>query len=82
MQGVVKAEGEGAEWTEGLMAAAVSEQGSPEVIIQDVGPRSFWKKVLVCFDGSAGRTEEMNSDIIFFFFSYFILIYYIVLTHF
>lgn len=59
VQCVVKAKRESAEWAEGLVAAAVSEQGSPEVVIQDVGPRSFWKKVLVGFDGSAGRTEEM-----------------------
>lgn len=63
MQGVVKTEGEGAERTEGLVAAAVGEQSPPEVIIEDVGPRSFWKKVLVGFDGSTGKTEEMKSDI-------------------
>lgn len=58
VQYVVKAKGESAEWAERLVAAAVSEQGSPEVVIQDVGPRSFWEKVLVGFDGSAGKPED------------------------
>lgn len=58
VQGVVQAEREGAERTEGLVAAAVNEQGAPEVVVQDVGPRSFRKKVLVGLDGSAGKSEE------------------------
>lgn len=58
VQGVVEAEGEGAERTEGLVAAAVCEQGPPEVIVQDVGPRSLREKVLVGLDGSAGGGEE------------------------
>lgn len=60
MQGVVEAEGEGAERTEGLVAAAVSEQGAPEVIVQDVGPRSLRKKVLVGLDGSAKRSRRTS----------------------
>lgn len=58
VQGVVEAEGEGAEWPEGLVAAAVSEQGAPEVVIEDVGPRSLRKKVLVGFDGSTTRSRR------------------------
>lgn len=60
VQGVVEAEGEGAERTEGLVAAAVGEQGAPEVIVQDVDPRSLRKKVLVGLDGAAGGAEEIN----------------------
>ncbi len=55
---VVKAEGEGAERTEGLVAAAVSEQGAPEVVIQDVGPWGLREEVLVGLDGSAERSRE------------------------
>lgn len=58
VQGVVEAEGEGAERTEGLVAAAVSEQGAPEVVVQDVGPWSLRKKVLVGLDGSAERSRR------------------------
>lgn len=67
VQGVVKAEGEGAEWAEGLVAAAVSEQGAPEVVIQDVGPRSFRKKVLVGLDGSTtgSRRNKLSLTIKF-----------------
>lgn len=61
VQGVVEAEGEGAERAEGLVAAAVSEQGAPEVIVQDVGPRSLGEKVLVGLDGSAGGGEEKTT---------------------
>lgn len=60
VQGVVEAEGEGAEWTERLVAATVSEQGAPEVVIQDVGPGSLGKKVRVGLDGSAGRTKGIS----------------------
>lgn len=41
-QDVVEAEREGAERTEGLVAAAVGEQSAPEVIIQDIRPRGVW----------------------------------------
>lgn len=58
VQGVVEAEGEGAERTEGFVAAAVGEQGAPEVVIQDVGPRGLRKKVLVGLDGSAKRSRR------------------------
>lgn len=58
VQGVVEAEGEGAEGAEGLVAAAVSEQGAPEVVVQDVGPRGLRKKVLVGLDGSAERSSR------------------------
>lgn len=57
VQGIVEAEGEGAERAEGLVAAAVSEQGAPEVIVQNVGPRSLGKKVLVGLYGSTGRSR-------------------------
>lgn len=42
MQGIVESEGEGAEWPEGFVTAAVGEQCPPEVVIQDVGPRGVW----------------------------------------
>lgn len=61
VKGVVEAEGEGAEWAEGLVAAAVGEQGAPEVVIEDVGPRSVWEEVLVGLYGSAERKKEINS---------------------
>lgn len=57
VQGVVEAEGEGAERAEGLVAAAVGEQGAPEVIVQDVGPRSLGEEVLVGLDGSTTRSR-------------------------
>ena len=60
MQGVVEAEGEGAERAEGLVAAAVGEQGAPEVVVEDVGPRRLRKEVLVGLDGSAGGAEKIN----------------------
>lgn len=60
VQGVVEAEGEGAEWTERLVAATVSEQSAPEVVIQDVGPGSLREKVLVGLDGSAERTKGIG----------------------
>lgn len=55
MKGVVEAEGEGAERPEGLVAAAVGEQGSPEVVVQDVGPRRLRQEVLVGLDCPAER---------------------------
>lgn len=58
MQGVVEPEGEGAERAEGLMAAAVGEQGAPEVVVQDVGPRGLREKVLIGLDGPAGEKEK------------------------
>lgn len=58
VQGVVEAEGQGAERTVGLVAAAVSEQGAPEVVKQDVGPRRLGEKVLVGLNGSAEGAEE------------------------
>lgn len=57
VQGIVEAEGQGAEWAEGLVAAAVSEQGAPEVIVQNVGPRSLGEKVLVGLNGSTARSR-------------------------
>lgn len=60
VEGVVEAEGEGAEGTEGLVAAAVGEQGAPEVVIQDVGPGSHRKEVLVGLNGPAGEGGEIN----------------------
>lgn len=61
VEGVVEAEGERAERAEGLVAAAVREQGAPEVIVQDVGPRRLRKEVLVGLDGSAGRRTDKIS---------------------
>lgn len=65
VEGVVEAEGERAEWTEGLVAAAVSEQGSPEVVIQNVGPGRRRKKVLVGLNSSAGEGEDTESWSVF-----------------
>lgn len=65
MQGVVEAEGEGAEWAEGLVAAAVSEQRAPEVVVQDVGPRGLGMKILVGLDGSTAKSRENTSTLIF-----------------
>lgn len=64
VQGVVEAEGEGAERAEGLVAAAVGEQGAPEVIIQDVGPRSLREEVLVGLDGSAKRKRGKEKTLL------------------
>lgn len=55
VHGVVEAEGEGAEGPEGLVAAAVRQQGAPEVVIQDVGPRRLREKVLVALDGATAK---------------------------
>lgn len=57
MQGVVEAKGEGAEWTERFVAAAVGQLGSPEVVVQDVGPRTLAQEVLVRLNGSTERTN-------------------------
>ncbi|TNN44596.1 hypothetical protein EYF80_045198 [Liparis tanakae] len=46
VQRVVEAEGERAQGAVGLVAAAVREQGAPEVVKQDVGPRRLGKQVL------------------------------------
>lgn len=80
VQGVVEAEGEGAEWTEGLVAAAVSEQGAPEVVIQDVGPWSLWDEVLVGLDGSAKRSRRNKSFLTIKFHQVLSLLYNVVLT--
>lgn len=55
---VVEAEGEGAERPVGLVAATVSEQRSPEVIIEDICPGSFWKQVLIGLDCTAVEGEK------------------------
>lgn len=55
VNGVVETEGEGAEGTERFVAAAVGEQGAPEVVVQDVGPWSVWEEILVCLDGSTEK---------------------------
>lgn len=55
VHGVVETEGEGAERAERFVAAAVGEQGAPEVVVQDVGPRSIREEILVCLDGSTGK---------------------------
>jgi len=65
VQGVVEAEGEGAEGAVGLVTAAVSKQGAPEVVKQDVGPRSLRKQVLVGLNGSAKRSRKINCFYIF-----------------
>lgn len=57
-QGMVEAEGEGAEGPVGLMAAAMREQGAPEVIVEDVGPGGFWKQVLVGLDCTAAMRTK------------------------
>lgn len=62
MQGVVEAEGEGAERAEGLVAAAVSEQRAPEVIVQDAGPRGLSLKILVGLDGPTAESRENTSE--------------------
>lgn len=59
MQGVVEAEGQCAEGTEGLVAATVGEQGSPEVVIEDVGPRGLREEVLVGLDGSTENKKKV-----------------------
>lgn len=61
VQGVVEAEGEGAERAEGLVAAAVSEQRAPEVVVQNVGPRGLGMKVLVGLDGSTAESRDNTS---------------------
>lgn len=57
---VVEAEGEGAEGAERLVAAAVGQQGAPEVIEQDVGPRRLWEKILVGLDGATVKNTTNN----------------------
>lgn len=54
---VVQAEGQGAEGPVGLVAAAVGQQGSPEVIVKDVGPGRLRKQVLIGLNGSAGKRK-------------------------
>lgn len=58
VHGVVEAEGEGAEGAEGLVAAAVGQQGAPEVIEQDVGPRRLREKILVGLDGATVKNRR------------------------
>ena len=60
VQGVVEAEGERTERSEGLVAAAVGEQGAPEVVIEDVGPRRLWKQVLVGLDRTAVNEKRSS----------------------
>lgn len=55
VQGVVEAEGEGAEGPEGLVAAAVGQHGAPEVVVQDVGPRRLREEILVGLDGATAK---------------------------
>ena len=62
-KGMVEAEGEGAERAVGLVAAAVGEQGAPEVVVEDVDPRGVGEKVLVGFDcAAAGRRREQEGE--------------------
>lgn len=60
MHGVVEAEGEGAERPEGLVAAAVRQQGAPEVVVQDVDPRGLREKILVGLDGATAKHRTNN----------------------
>lgn len=55
---MVEAEGEGAEGPVRLMAAAVCEQGAPEVIVKDVYPGGLWKQVLISLDCTAVKRKE------------------------
>lgn len=55
---MVETEGEGAEGPVGLVAAAVSEHGAPEVIVEDICPGSLWQQVLIGLDCSAVKGEE------------------------
>lgn len=57
---VVEAEGEGAEGAEGFVAAAVRQQGAPEVVVQDVGPRRLREKILVGLDGATAKNRTTN----------------------
>lgn len=54
-QGIVDAKGECTEWPIGLVAAAVCEQCTPEIIVEHVGPWRLGKQVLVGFDSTAGK---------------------------
>ena len=56
-QGVVETEGQGAQRPVGLVAAAVREQGAPEVVVEYVGPGGLRQQVLVGLDCAAGRRE-------------------------
>lgn len=62
MHSVVETEGEGAERAERFVTAAVGEQGAPEVIVQDVGPRRIREEILVCLDGST-ENKQKNKEI-------------------
>ena len=53
-QGVVETEGQGAQRPVGLVAAAVGQQGAPEVVVEYVGPGGLRQQVLVGLDGPAG----------------------------
>lgn len=56
---VVEAEGQRAEGPVGLVAAAVSEQGAPEVVVEDVDPGRLRQQVLVGLDrAAAGRRRD------------------------
>lgn len=55
--GMVDAEGEGAERSVWLVAPTVSEKCSPKVIVEYMGPWCLWQKVLVCLDSSTTKDK-------------------------
>lgn len=61
-QGVVETEGEGADRSVGLVAAAVGEERPPEVIVEDVDPRRFGEKVLVGFNSTAEWRKKNKKE--------------------
>lgn len=63
VHGVVEAEGEDAEGPKGLVAAAVRQQGAPEVVVQDVGPRRLREKILVGLDGATAKHKTNNETL-------------------
>lgn len=58
---VVETEGEGAERPVRLVAAAVREQGAPEVVVEDIGPGGLREQVLIGLDCSAAERKEKVS---------------------
>lgn len=59
---IVETEGEGAQRPKRLVTAAVREQRPPEVIVEDICPRSLWEKVLIGFDCTTVK-KQINSTL-------------------
>lgn len=53
--GMVQTKRKSAEWSVGLVAATVSQKSPPKIIVENVGPWSFWEKVLISLDSTAKK---------------------------